>query len=96
MMTVSELKSRLQTSHQRARHSLLRSKNKSKEHYDETTKALELRVGDNVLLFDETVCRGRSRKLSAQWIGPYIVTEVDKVNVIIAKGRKIVKVHITV
>ena len=43
---VSELKSRLRTSHQRAHQSLLRSKNKSKEHYDETTKALELRVGD--------------------------------------------------
>ena len=47
-----------------------------------------------MLLFDETVRRGRSRKLSAQWIGPCIVTEVDKVNVTIAKGRKLVKVHI--
>jgi len=47
-----------------------------------------------VLLFDETVHRGRSRKLSAQWIGPYTVTEVDKVNVTIAKGRKQTKVHI--
>jgi len=48
---------------------------------------------DKVLLFDETVRRGRSRKLSAQWIGPYTVTEVDKVNVTIAKGHKPTKVH---
>ena len=50
--------------------------------------------GDKVLLFDETVRRGRSRKLSAQWIDPYTVTEVDKVNVTIPKGRELTKVHI--
>jgi len=47
-----------------------------------------------VLLFDETVRRGRSRKLSTQWIGPYTITDTDKVNVTIAKGRKLTKVHI--
>jgi hypothetical protein len=46
-----------------------------------------------VLLYDETVRRGRSRKLSAQWIGPYTVTEVDKLNVTIAKGRKLTKAN---
>ena len=45
-------------------------------------------------MFDETVRRGRSRKLSAQWIGPYTITEMDKVNATIARGRKLVKVHI--
>jgi hypothetical protein len=47
-----------------------------------------------MLLFDETVRHGQSRKLSAQWISPYTTTEVDKVNVTIAKGRKLTKVHI--
>ena len=84
----------MQTSHQQAYQNLIRSKNRSKEYYDEATRALKLQVGDKVLLFDETVRRGRSRKLSAQWIGPYTVTEVDKVNVTIAKGRKPKKVHI--
>ena len=91
---VSELKGRLQTSHQQARENLIMSKGKSKERYDETARALELQVGDKVLLYDETVRRGRSRKLSSQWIGPYTVTEVDKVNVTIAKGRKLTKVHV--
>ena len=84
----------MQTSHQQAYQNLIRSKNRSKEYYDEATRALKLHVGDKVLLFDETVRRGRSRKLSAQWIGPYTVTKVDKVNVTIGKGRKPTKVHI--
>jgi hypothetical protein len=91
---VAELKSKLQTSHQRARENLIKSKGRNKEHYDETARALKLRVGDKVLLYDETVRRGRSRKLSAQWIWPYTVTEVDNVNVTITKGRKPTKVHI--
>jgi hypothetical protein len=55
---VSELRSRLQTSHQQAHQNLIRSKDKSKEHYDETARALEIEVGNKVLLFDETVGRG--------------------------------------
>ena len=53
----------------------------------------KLQVGDKVLLFDETVRRGRSRKLSAQWIGPYTITEIDKVNATITRGRKSTKVQ---
>jgi hypothetical protein len=91
---VSELRGRLQTIHQHTHKNLIKSKSKSKNHYDETARPLELQVGDRVLLFDETVRCWRSRKLSAQWIGPYTMTEVDKVNVTIAKGRKLTKVHV--
>ena len=90
----AELKGRLQTAHQQARKSLMESKVKSKEYFDRTTVPSKFRVGDKVLMFDETVRRGRSRKLGAQWIGPYTITEMDKVNATIAKGRKLVKVHI--
>jgi len=55
---------------------------------------MKLQVGDKVLLFDETVRRGRSRKLSTQWIGPYTITEIDKVNVTITRGHKVTKVHV--
>ena len=51
-------------------------------------------MGDKVLLYDETVRRGRSRKLSSQWIGPYEVVEVNKVNAAVRKGRKLIKVHV--
>jgi hypothetical protein len=90
----SELKGRLQTVHQEAHRNLIDSKGKSKGRYDKTAGQNKLQVGDKVLLFDETARRGRSRKLSAQWIGPYTITDMDKVNATIARGRKSVKVHI--
>jgi hypothetical protein len=69
------------------------SKGKSKEHYDKTSGKMNLQVGDKVLL-DETVRRGRSRKLGVQWIGSYTITEIDKVNATITRGRKSTKVHV--
>jgi hypothetical protein len=56
---------------------------------------LKLQVGDKVLLFDETVRRGRSWKLNGQWIGPYTITVIDKVNATITKGCKSTKVYVT-
>jgi hypothetical protein len=91
---VSELRSRLQTVHHHAHRNLIAGKGKSKEHYDKTSGETKLQVGDKVLLFDETVRRGRSRTLSAQWIGPYKITEIDKVNANITRGRKSTKVHV--
>jgi hypothetical protein len=94
MTIVSELRSRLQTVHHHAHKNLITSKGKSKEHYDKTSGDMKLQVGDKVLLFDETVCRGRSRKLNAQLIGPYTMTDIDKVNTTITRGRKVTKVHV--
>jgi hypothetical protein len=51
-------------------------------------------VGDRVLLFDESVIRGRSKKLCAKWIGPYVVLAMDGVNATIKRGRTAVKVHV--
>jgi hypothetical protein len=73
---VGELRSRLQTTHQQAHKNLIVNKGKCKQNYDKTARALKLQVGDKALLFDETVRRGRSRKLRAQWIGPYTITEI--------------------
>jgi hypothetical protein len=90
----SELRGRLQTVHQHAHKNLIESKGRSKEHYEKTTGQTKLQVGDKVLLFDETVHRGRSRKLSAQWVRPYTIPELDKVNATIARGSKSTKVHV--
>jgi transposase InsO family protein len=90
---LSELKGRLQSAHAIARENLLKSKERSKLDYDKKTVRIALRAGDKVLLFDESVRRGRSRKLSAQWVGPYVVLEVEGVNATIKKGRTIIKVH---
>ena len=91
---ISELRGRLQSAHAIARENLLQSKARSKLDYDKKTVRITLKVGDKVLLFDESVRRGRSRKLSAQWVGPYIVLGVDGVNATIKKGRTTVKVHV--
>jgi transposase InsO family protein len=91
---VTELKNRLQTAHQVAKENLLSSKARSKEHFDRETERLELQVGDRVLLYDETVRRGRSKKLSSQWIGPYEIVAIDKVNVTIKRGKRVQKVHV--
>jgi hypothetical protein len=91
---VSELKGRLQTAHHVAKKNLIASKVRSKDYYDKGTEEMKIEVGDNVLLYDKTVRRGRSRKLSSQWIGPYEVVEVNKVNATIKKGCKLIKVHL--
>jgi hypothetical protein len=73
----SELRSPLLTVHHHAHRNLIASKSKNKGHYDKTPGKMNLQVGDKFLLFDETVRRGRSRKLHNQWIGSYTITEID-------------------
>ena len=82
---VSELRRRLQSAHAVARESLLHSKVRSKVDFDKKAVPITLQVGDKVLLFDESVRRGRSRKLIAQWVGPYVVLRVDGVNATIKR-----------
>jgi hypothetical protein len=89
-----ELKSRLQTAHDVAKQRLIGAKQKSKERFDTKVNEIKLNVGDKVLLYDETVRRGRSKKLSNQWIGPYEIISIDRVNATIKKGRRVQKVHV--
>jgi hypothetical protein len=91
---LAELRSRMQSAHEVARQRLLSSKEKSKEYYDRDSETLDIQVGNKVLLFDETVRRGRSRKLSPKFIGPYEVLAVEGVNVVIKRGRTSQRVHV--
>ena len=91
---VDELKRRMQTAHAVARDRLVEGKERSKRDYDKKAVQLTLKVGDKVLLFDESVRRGRSKKLGAKWIGPYTVLAVAGVNVTIKRGKDAVKVHV--
>jgi len=70
------------------------SKERSKGCYDKHSETFEIQTGQKVLLFDETVHRGRSKKLSPQYVGPYDVLAVDGVNVTIKKGHTTQKVHV--
>jgi hypothetical protein len=91
---LTELKGRLQTAHEVARQKLILCKEKSKAQYDKKTEPFRLDVGQQVLLYDETVRRGRSKKLSPQYIGPYEVLSVNGINVTIKKGRTTQQVHV--
>lgn len=63
---VSELKGRKQAAHAIARNRLVESKTRSKLDYDRKTVQTALNMGVGVLLFDESVRRGRSKKMSVQ------------------------------
>jgi hypothetical protein len=91
---VSELRGRLQTAQHVAKKNLIARKVRSRDYYDKGTEVMKIEVGDKVLLYVETVQWGRSRKLSSQWIGPYEVVELSKVNAAIGKGRKLITVHL--
>jgi len=49
---------------------LLSNQEKCKEYYDKDSETIEIQIGQKVLLFDETVRRGRIKKLSPQYFGP--------------------------
>ena len=68
---LTEIKERLQSAHEIAKQKLIISKEKSKKYYDKCSEKCEIQVGQKILLFDETVRRGRSKKLSPQYIGQY-------------------------
>jgi len=69
---------------------------KIKNRFFEASKAgSPLKVGDKVLMYDETLRRGRSKKLESLWTGPYAIIEKNsKVNYTIKKGRKTMRVHV--
>lgn len=88
------LKVKLQETYKLARSKLVKAKEISKINYDKNANVHLFEPGDKVLLYDETVRRGRSRKLCSKYIGPYVVKGVEGVNVILLrKGKKDIKVH---
>ena len=69
-------------------------KKKSKENFEKKTTTTTFKVGDLVLLHDETLRRGRSKKLEALWRGPYkIIKKNSEVNYTIKMGRKNMLTH---
>lgn len=86
----TELKQKFRESHQIARERLIQKKQKTKLDYDQTAQSVDIHVGDRVLLQD----KARKGKLSAKWLGPYQVLELNcNDNVTILRGKKKTKVH---
>jgi len=61
--SLTDLRGRLQSAREVDRQKLKSSKEKSKEYY-KGSEPFEFQTGQKVLLFDETVQRGRSKKLN--------------------------------
>ncbi|KAM0735103.1 Retrovirus-related Pol polyprotein from transposon 17.6 [Formica fusca] len=90
-----ELKERLRATNQLAKEHIKEEKIKAKKQYDKSTREIKFKVGDKVLMHDETLRRGRSKKLEPLWTGPYVIIEKNSdVNYTIKKGRKAVRMHI--
>lgn len=66
-----------------------------KRQYDKTAKETEYKKGDKVYLYTPQIKKGRVKKLSRLWKGPYkVVDVVSKLNVILRIRGKDVKVHV--
>lgn len=90
----NEVKERLRATYQVAREYIKKEKEKGKRYYDRKSNPQKFQIGDKVLLYDETVRRGRSKKLDASWIGPYeILMKNSDVNYTIKKGRTVLRTH---
>lgn len=91
---MQELKEKLGKTNQIVKEKLIKGKVRAKVDYDKKTKEVDFRKGDKVLLFDEALRRGRSKKLDSKWRGPYIIDELNsKTNVTLKVGRKLLRVH---
>ena len=60
-----KLKEQLQAINRIAREHIIKAKLTAKQQYNKNTKVISFKLGDKVLLHDETLRRGRSKKLDS-------------------------------
>jgi len=83
-----KLKEKIRATNKVARENVREEKQKAKEYYDKSAKKTKFKIGDRVLIYDETLRRGRSKKLDAKWKGPYTIMEKrSDANYIIKTGK---------
>jgi hypothetical protein len=87
---VKQLESRLKNRYTLARTSVETGKLDNKRHYDRYVFVPIFEIGNNVLVKDESVRRGRSKMLEAPYVGPY---EIIKIDVLRTRKRKEIKIH---
>lgn len=84
-----ELKERLRATNQFAKEHIKEEKLKAKKQYDKNTKEAHFKIGDKVLVYDETLRRGRLKKLELLWTRPYTILEKNSdVNYTIKRDEK--------
>lgn len=92
---VDDLKFKMNKSHEIARQHIINQKIKNKEHYDKkVVNNTNYEVNDFVYLRNELVQANHSKKLTANYQGPFKVIKVNsKVNCTLLIKNKRVKVH---
>ena len=73
---VAKLCDRMEKIHNLARDKLIESNERHKRAYDLKQFQNNYKVGDQVLLFMPAVRKGKNKKLSSRWTGPYRIVEV--------------------
>ena len=87
-----ELAEKLYKVHQRVRE-IYEKINEDRENALENEKVHTYKIGDQVLLYDPTTPRHKSRKLVRRWKGPYTIIRISDVNVTIMKNDTEMLVH---
>jgi hypothetical protein len=94
MAVMSELEARLQSSYAMVRRDLETAKLSNKRNYDREVHVPKFEVGGTVLVRDESVRRGRSKKLEAAYIGQYEILRMEGPNLLLRiKRSKELKIH---
>jgi hypothetical protein len=77
-----------------ARRNLETAKAVNKRHYDQHVYVPKFKVGECVSVKDESVRRGRSKKLEALNVGPYEIIGIEGPNLLLRTRRtKTLKIH---
>ena len=84
---VKELEAMLQSSYAVARRNLESSKVGNKRLYDRYVHVPKFEIGQQVLVKDESVRRGRSKKLESPYVGPYEIVGIDEPNLVLRTRR---------
>jgi hypothetical protein len=74
---LKELEAMLQSSYAMARKNLETAKLDNERHYDRYVHVPHFQIRDQVLVKDESVRRGRSKKLEAPYVGPYEIIGIE-------------------
>lgn len=87
----NEMKTRLQKCYQLARKHILEQKEKSKTYYDRNSESLKIKIGELVLLRNET----RANKFEEIWNGPYPIVSIPcPENATLLIKNKEINVHV--
>ena len=91
---IAEIRTRLHENFKRAKDNLMKSKLKEKEHYDNTSRPIDIEIGDKVWLLNERPQLSRAKKLLPVFTGPYtVLRKQGLVDFIIEVKRKEMLVH---